>query len=106
VQLDLPSKTQDNHSDDGLYLDSEEENMDEAENENENWNLVDVIPAFGTRANNGYEGENIFQLGAANIMPRVTNMVESLSRRSRSEEQEQPLQPHEYFFNYLQRRKK
>jgi hypothetical protein len=78
VLLDLPSKTQDSHSDDGLYLDSEEENMDEAENEN--WNLVDVIPAFGTRANNGYEGENIFQLGA-NIMPRVTNMVESLSRR-------------------------
>ncbi|KAI8877928.1 hypothetical protein K501DRAFT_277979 [Backusella circina FSU 941] len=97
--------------DDGLYLDSEEEEdgeyMDQTDSQSENWNLVDVIPSFGTRANNGYEGENIFQLGAANIMPRVTNMVESLSGRSlprsqqQQHEQQQQLQSHEYFFTRL-----
>ncbi|KAI8985988.1 UV radiation resistance protein and autophagy-related subunit 14-domain-containing protein [Pilobolus umbonatus] len=76
----------DNDDDDELYLDSDEEESDHenlaSSSPSEHWNLVDVMPSFGGRANNGNEGESIFQIGAATILPGVMNMMESLGRNN------------------------
>ncbi|RCH88523.1 hypothetical protein CU098_004398 [Rhizopus stolonifer] len=71
----------------GLYLDSDDEDdvmvhyqhqseperkdsEKEHANQNETWSLVEVAPFLGGRtAHNGNEGESLFQMGAASIMP-------------------------------------
>ncbi|CAO3643928.1 unnamed protein product [Mucor hiemalis] len=80
----------------GLYLDSDEEDDDfddygnkrkgqnkqqEQQTQNESWSLVEVAPFIvnGRAVHNGNEGESLFQIGAASIMPGVMNMMESLS---------------------------
>jgi hypothetical protein len=77
----------------GLYVDSDEEE-DEEDNksskqkeeqpQNEAWSLVEVAPFIvsGRTAHNGNEGESLFQLGAASIMPGVMNMMESLNNNN------------------------
>lgn len=56
-----------------LYPDSEEETEDEKKSDkvepssieqSEHWNLVDVMPSFHRGANNGNEGESVFQQAA------------------------------------------
>ncbi|KAG2233141.1 hypothetical protein INT48_001634 [Thamnidium elegans] len=70
----------------GLYVDSEEDDDDfdikkskgsEKQIANETWSLVEVAPF--SAGHNGYEGDSLFQIGAASIMPGVMNMMESLS---------------------------
>jgi hypothetical protein len=55
--------------------------------QNEAWSLVEVAPFLGKNgraAHNGNEGESIFRIGAASIMPGVMNMMESLSGGNQS----------------------
>lgn len=70
----------------GLYVDSEDDDDDfdikkskgsEKQIANETWSLVEVAPF--SAGHNGYEGDSLFQIGAASIMPGVINMMESLS---------------------------
>ena len=57
----------------------EEEDEEGKEHQNETWSLVEVAPFLGGRtAHNGNEGDSLFQMGAASIVPGVLNMIESL----------------------------
>ncbi|KAI8382471.1 UV radiation resistance protein and autophagy-related subunit 14-domain-containing protein [Blakeslea trispora] len=86
----------------GLYVDSEdeedvlvhctspseqpskgEEEGTATDGQNETWSLVEVAPFLGGRtAHNGNEGDSLFQMGAASIVPGVLNMIESLGGNS------------------------
>lgn len=92
------SEGEDEEEEYGLYVDSDEEDDDynnsrrkgqnkqqEQHIQNESWSLVEVAPFIvnnGRAVHNGNEGESLFQIGAASIMPGVMNMMESLSGAS------------------------
>lgn len=70
-----------------LYPDSEEETEDEKKSDkvepssieqSEHWNLVDVMPSFHRGANNGNEGESVFQQAATSFMPGVRKKISSV----------------------------
>lgn len=69
-----------------VTAEKEEEQCNDSSINNETWSLVEVAPFLGKNAgraaHNGNEGESIFQIGAASIMPGVMNMMESLSGNS------------------------
>ncbi|KAG1553263.1 hypothetical protein G6F49_008416 [Rhizopus delemar] len=78
-----------------LYPDSDEEEQIEnqetldkiepsAMEQSEHWNLVDVMPSFHRGANNGNEGESVFQQAATSFMPGVMSVMESLNQHDPS----------------------